>query len=768
MRINRKILEKPWTAAWVFNPDGPVCDFGVFHFRRKLHFERVPKSFVLHISADNRYRFFVNGQSVCRGPCRGDMNRWFFETVDIAHFLRVGDNILAAVVWNFGILRPLAQITSQTRFVVQGNSEKERAADTRSESGWKSFYSRAYLPYLAGGDTAHLAVGPGERIDGSLYPWGWEREGFDDSGWSGVRDALPRALPRAEHSWGSVSYLVPRPIPMMEEKPQFFKRVAKAEGVEVPDGFLSGKAELSIPDGSEISVILDQSVLTTAYPEIEVGGGKGSSIVLCYAESLRRAGDKGNRGEVEGKEISGLSDYFLPDGGENRIFGPLWWRTFRYVRMRIVTGAEPLRIKRFSSSYTVYPFKEKATFESDDPELKDIWNIGWRTARLCAHETYLDCPYYEQLQYVGDTRIQALISLYVSGDDRLMRKAIRQFGDSLLPDGLTISQYPSFYMQVIPPYSLLWINMLSDYRWFRDDPAFVREFLPATRRVLGWFEERLDARTGLLGPLVWWNFVDWSYDGGVPPGAKEGNSSVVSLQFIDSLLDASEMEKEAGNSYYAVRYKKLAEGIKKAVLKQCWDGRKRLLSDTPSGKHFSQHANVLAILNETLPRRRWKPVMKKVLEGRSLVRCTSYFQFYLHRAVKKAGMGDSYISLLDTWRKMLKMGLTTCSEKPEPSRSDCHAWSAHPNVNLLAIVCGISPARQGFRSVRIEPHLGPLERIEGSMPHPAGMIKVKIEKVSSGEISAEVTLPKGLDGIFVYGKKKYPLKSGKQVLEGIK
>jgi alpha-L-rhamnosidase len=769
MRISKEILEKPWTASWVFNPDGPLNDFGVFYFRKRLYLKKGAGSFIIHISADNRYHLFVNGESVCRGPCRGDANRWFFETVDIAKFLRTGDNILAVVVWNFGVLRPLAQITLQTCLIVQGNSKKERIVDTRSGNGWKSFYNRAYSPYLEGGDMSHLATGPGERIDGSLYPWGWEKKEFKDDIWSDVKNVFPRALPR-EIGGGTVPYLVPRPIPFMTEKQQFFKKIVKSEGLNIPSGFLSGRSGLSVPSNSSTSIILDQSFLTTAYPEITVSGGKGSSVTVCYAESLRKGQEKGNRNDVAGKTIKGFSDCFLPDGGENRVFNPLWWRTFRYVQMKIITSEQPLRIQKISSLFTCYPFEEKGSFESSNPELKRIWNVGWRTARLCAHETYLDCPYYEQLQYVGDTRIQALISLYVSGDDRLMRKAIQQFDDSRIPEGLTKSQYPSFYIQVIPPFSLIWINMLSDYFWFRDDPAFVRRFLSDVRLVLKWFEEHIDDKTGLLGPLPWWNFVDWSkeYKGGVPPGGEQGNSAVISMLFINSLIDAAEMEKSVGEYYYVKRYKELAAGIKRSVMKKCWDYKMGLLSDTPAKRQFSQHANVFGILTDTIPRKKQKVVMKKILGNHSLIQCTYYFQFYLHQAVKKVGLGDLYISLLEPWRKMLAMGLTTFAEKPEPTRSDCHAWSAHPNANLLAVVCGISPAEPGFRTVRIEPHLGPLDWAEGNMPHPLGTIKVKIKKTGQYKIDAEITLPKGLKGTFVYRNTSVALKPGRQTLKGIK
>jgi len=102
--------------------------------------------------------------------------------------------------------------------------------------------------------------------------------------------------------------------------------------------------------------------------------------------------------------------------------------------MTIETAAEPLTVHDFYGNFTGYPFKERGSFACDDARLADIWTVGWRTARLCAYETYFDCPYYEQMQYVGDTRIQGLVSLYVAGDDRLLRNAISLYDLSRIPE----------------------------------------------------------------------------------------------------------------------------------------------------------------------------------------------------------------------------------------------------------------------------------------------------------------------------------------------
>src|SRR5436305_9613862 len=92
-------------------------------------------------------------------------------------------------------------------------------------------------------------------------------------------------------------------------------------------------------------------------------------------------------------------------------------------------------------------------------------------------------------------------------------------------------------------------------------------------------------------------------------------------------------------------------------------------------------------------------------EVRTMTAATYYFRFYLARALEHAGMGDEYLRLLGPWREMVSLGLTTWAESPEPTRSDSHAWSAHPNYDLLTLVAGIHPKGPGFESVTMQPHV---------------------------------------------------------------
>jgi hypothetical protein len=773
-KINPSLLNNSWKAQWISHPTESLVDYGVFHFRKIFELKEQPKEFIINISADNRYRLFVNGKAVCFGPARADLEHWSYESIDIAPFLKVGKNLLAAEVWNFGDLKPWAQFSIKTAFIVQGNSPLEEIVNT--DSSWKVIKDQAYSPAPASSKETSgqfVVVGPCDRVDAALYPWGWETPGYDDHSWLTPR-TLDAAHPRGvgtDINWE----LTPRTIPLMEQIQQKFTTIRRTSGETVPEGFIEGKAVWTIPANKKITVLFDQANLTTGYPELIVSKGKGSTIRLTYSESLfDPEGAKGNRNEIEGKSILGYSDFFMPDGTAERLFRPLWFRTWRYLQMEIETGGDPLTINSFSSEFTAYPLKENAVFDSDQPDLKKIWNVGWRTARLCANETYFDCPYYEQLQYIGDTRIQSLISLYVSGDDRLVRNAITDFNESIFYEGLTRSRYPSANPQIIPPFSLYWVDMVNDYCTLRDDPEFIKSFLPGIESVLGWFTGRIDKETGLLGKVEYWNFVDWAVEwawnnergiGGVPAGGfKDGNSSILSMQFAYASQRAAELFRYYGQPEKAETYSELARQLRNAVYGKCWDESKGYLADTPSKKEFSMHAQIFAVLTNTIPEKDQKNFVQRFMNDKNLIQPTMYFRFYLTQALKKTGLADQYLETLGLWNEMLQKGLTTFAENPDPARSDCHAWSASPDYDFLATVAGIRPESPGFKTVEIEPALGKLTFIKGQMPHPAGIISFDLKRVGTQGISGAIILPEGLTGTFKWNGKSIALK-GKTNIE---
>ncbi len=768
-RCQQPSVPAQWHAEWIVTPDGPARDFDVAYFRKSLTLDSVPTQFAVDVSADTRFELHVNGQRVGAGPALADPHHWRYEVYDLAPYLHTGENTIAAIVWNYGARAAVAQMSARTAFLLSAEDRANSAIDTGASWQTSHDLGRGLGSLRALG---YYAAGPSEVMDGTKMHWGWD-EANPPGDWKPAMPLGHAALRGAQDSptpW----MLVKDELPPMQYTPESAGHIVRMTGME-QGAAQSLDSPLTIPAHADATILLDHSVLTTAFPSLALDGGAGATVTMTYAEALYDDhGQKGNRNEIAGRHIAGLRDVVFADG-HARTYRTLWWRTWRYLQVEVKTTDQPLTIQHLQGFYTAYPFKAVASFSSDDPELERIWQTGWRTAQLCAHETYMDTPYWEQLQYIGDTRIQALISYGVTGDDRLPREALEAFYDSRLPEGLTQSRYPSNLTQMIPPFSLMWVGMLRDYWYYRNDPVLVAQLLPGTRSVLDWFAQH-QRPDGLLGRIPWWPFVDWSppdYKSGVPPQDADGGSSALTLQYIEALHDAAAMEDALGEKFRADEYRDRASRAAKALMLLNWSPEAGLLADTPEKTHFSQQANSLAVWLDVIPKAQQQAVMEKVLgvdangaaqpSPTPMSPASYYFRFYVARAMVHAGLGNLYVQQLQPWRDMLAMGLSTWAETPEPTRSDSHAWSAHPTLDLIAIVAGIEPGSPDFATVAITPHLGPLHNVAAQMPTPHGIVETKYSK-QGNQWTAQITLPAGLSGTFIWHGKITPLHSGEQVL----
>jgi alpha-L-rhamnosidase len=763
-----------WTASWITHPTAPLREPLVLHFRRSVQLASKPGRYIVHVSADNRFILYVNGHRVGDGPARGDLSHWRYETFDLSEYLVQGSNFVTATVWNYGIYAPVAQITDRIAFLVQGDGPAE--AEISTPKDWMVEVEPGQRPVSrkAGGSDEYMANGPGEELDAAKYDWSWNDPNPTGGAWvaaaSPMRENIYPSAARAGLSGQQVDnywQLVPDELPHMEYTPTGTGKVVRSDE---PGATAFPSAPLAIAANQHVHILLDRKTLTTGYPQLTVSNGEGASIQLTYSEALYDdKHHKGDRDEVGTRQADGFQDAFVPDGKAHRTFEPLWWRTWRYLDLDIQTGASPLTLESLTANFTAYPFEERASFEArtgqtDDADLAKIWETSWRTARLDAHETYMDTPYWEQLQYVGDTRVQALISYTVAGDDRLARQALQAFDESRIPEGLTQSRYPTSQPQMIPPFSLLWVGMLHDYWMYRPDTAVVTTHLPGTRTVLDWFA-RYEQPDGLLRQLPWWSFIDWVVGGDLPNYDANGESCTTTLQYLGALGDAAEMEKALGDAERSAHYANRADHVRSGLREKCWDAKRGLMADNPGLKNFSQQTNVLAVLFDVIPKERQQAVLTKVIDIEpgthpdGMLSCSYYFRFYLARALNHAGMGDDYLASLKPWRELLPMHFSTWPEIPGDTRSDSHAWSAHPAYDLLTLVAGIEPSAPGFASVRVAPHLGQLTSVSATYPHPSGTIAVQLQQ-SGNAISGSVTLPESLSGTFVWRGQAQALHPG--------
>jgi alpha-L-rhamnosidase len=742
--------DQSWNASWIAAPNDPGTEYGVYYFRKNCNLDTKPASYIVHVSADNRYKLYVNGTLVSQGPARGDTYFWNYETVDLAPYLSAGKNIISALVWNEAQYRPEAQISVRTGFILQDNSLLLNTNNT-----WKCIRDAGHTPVPGW----FFAASKGEMVNMSQTVKGdWTAADYDDSKWPTAAKVMDAKLKGT--AWGIDWALVPSTLPQMEMTYQRIPALRSAIGITVPQTFPEKKTAVTIPANTTVALLLDQTFETNAYVTLNFSGGKDAGISLGYAEGLYIKDGKGNRNDITGKQFVGRIDSLIADGTRGQTFTTLNFRTYRYIRILVKTQNDPLVLDDIYGTFTGYPFKRTSAFNTDNNEIKQILDIGWRTARLNAWESYTDCPYYEQLQYIGDTRIQALISYYNTSDDRLARNALTQMDHSRLAEGITKSCYPTKGTQIISTFSLWYICMLHDYWMYRNDNDFIKNKLVGERAILDFFS-KYQQPDGSVKNTPYWAFVDWAGNLAGNVNGSDGCAAIYDLQLLWAYQWAAEMEAKIGLADYARIYNQKAAQLKATIQRKYWDPVKKLYADNKEKKGYSQHANSLAILTGLVSNADMPAVVNGLLNDKSLTQCTVYFKYYLNQALIKAGRGNDYMNWLDIWRENIAMGLTTWAEYSDinTSRSDCHAWGASPNIEFYRTVLGIDSDAPGFSKIKIEPHLGTLTNVDGEIPHPAGKVAVKYV-LDGGKWKINISLPLKTSGVFVWKAKTYPLKSG--------
>ncbi len=734
--------------CWWRNQAGGGLEVALF--RRTFELAAVPGSFRVAVTADARYVLWLNGVRVGRGPLKGTLENYQVETFDLAPLLRPGRNVLAAEVrWAGEELSASGEIHSPwPGWWVQGLDDDR--LDT--PGAWRVWADDSVQPNL---DDPFIAarqyLGPLDRVEPSRRPAGWFQPEFDDAIWQPAVAAGPATV---SEGWGlaPLRRLAPRELPALREDPaEAFAAIWHARRpATLPWALVS-------EEGGELW--LDAGAMTTSYPVIEFTGGTGRTVQLVYAEALghwretgaeRRWEKSGRRDDIARSTPHGYHDVLVLPGGRHA-FEPFHWRTFRYLKIVIAPGSEPVTVVAATHRFTTFPQDFRATFGCSQPGIGAFWDISLRTLRLCSHETYEDCPYFEQLNYVLDARLQALCSQYLANDTRLARRTLGMFRDSLGPDGLVAGRVPSRRRQVIPGFALHWVLMLHDHwEWCGGESAeFIRSCLGAVDAVLGHFRARLTP-AGFVGRVDDWAWVDLvrQWPQGVPPSVQAGTGSTYFTALFSLALEAAAaLHRGVGETADAGRWTALADRLRGAIRTTAWSEKAGLFLEGPGRPEDtpSQHTQALAILAGAADERQRQIVGERLVSDGSLLSVSLCHGFYLARALEVAGRYDRlFPDVLPPWTDMMADGLTTWLESAGPTRSDCHGWSAWPVHDFFAGVLGARPGAPGWTRIRLRPQFGVTDWARGEFHVPTGRIAITWRREATGRVKFEADTPVGV------------------------
>lgn len=698
------------------------------------------------------------------GPCKGDYEIWYYDTLELLPYLKAGKNVIAAEVLYypeeqgegcFSIFR-----TGHPGLFAKGRVEcREEGIDISADESWKVCADPEYSIVKESEIFAPLQILEERRQKPELLHW--NSPDYDDEKW---KQAVFDTTLHAESSPGALSERV---IPFLYRKDKAFID-ADVISPKIDKGdfkrFLEGDQQITISAGQKLIAELDAGEEETGYLHLLMAGGKGSSIHILTSEGYVQEGFQGDlkvpykkdRLDREQGHLDGFTDLYLPAGNGTterpEEYAPFWFRTFRFLRLEIETAETPLTLTSFYYTETGYPLEVKTQANADDPDFWKIWDISERSLRRCMHETYEDCPFYEQLQYAMDARTQILYTYAISGDDRLARKCMEDFRRSQRWDGLTNSSHPNYESNVIPGFSIYYIRMLHDHMMYFGDKELLRRHLPHIDRVLGFFDSHLtdqgyvDKVGGINGKDRFWSFIDWvpqwNRTSGSPPATLSGPITMESLLYLYGLQAAAEIASYLGFYDLSADYARRIESLQAAV-RTCMMGNRGMLADGPGIEEYSQHTQVFAVLTGIYDRETGRRILLETIEKKeSYPQCSVAMAFYLYRALEAAGLYEYTREYWGIWRRMLEKHSTTCIEDEVQERSDCHAWGALILYELPAVILGVRPGKPGFETVLVQPQPGYLKEASGTVNIPGGKVYVHWHKQENGELHLEYKIIK--------------------------
>ena len=441
---------------------------------------------------------------------------------------------------------------------------------------------------------------------------------------------------------------------------------------------------------------------------------------------------------------------YITKEGLNK-FVSLKRRSGRYIFIKIIGNKKSVKIKKFEIIESLYPSIVQGTFESSDYKINKLWQNSIRTLKLCVDDTFLDCPLYEQVFWVGDMRNEALFAYHTIGAKDVTARCLRISSQSLDLFPMISSQAPTSWKCIIPVWSFLWHIALWEYYWFWGDAKFLQSMWPHCLKNLHAAENYLNV-SGLFS-AGFWNFFDWA-DIDYSHETVLYNSMFM-VGAIDATLKCAEVLGVAEEQGWlnSLRLKLIN------AINRYWDKAEQrypdsIYNDGRVSKKFSYHNNFLAFLFEIVEKENLKTVVSDIENGSSIANVGSPFAImFLYEAMEKAGLlGDIIDSLYEKFVPMIDKGTTvwesfangTTGTNGFPTRSHCHAWSGVALYYLPRLILGIRQTQSGGNCFEISPYVHRFKWAKGDYLTAKGLLHVDWKIIGNNLLEINYQAPKGV------------------------
>jgi alpha-L-rhamnosidase len=765
------------------------------HFRREINLEDSFAAEPFFISADGRYKLYVNGELAGRGPARCHPQKQYVDRYDINPFLKEGRNIIAVLVHTYGKDMSWYEmpVGLQLAFFGCGSLFCQGSVETGGEkllldagADWRYRKSEAWIKDVPSGGTGYT-----EYYDFNESLHGWEFSDFDDAGWTSS-EVLYFPFPLGGSDIVPFPCLVERDIPFLEERlvfPDVLVRMAETK--EIPDKNASiqvrreeletltsclieengGTLEVLTSEGRAVVLLYDFGRIVSGRIDLEVVSPENAVIDIAYGERLTEQGSLFLPPDVPGISIAQVHRIRFKEGINH--FQQFEMAGFRYLKLTVRNCPDKLFLKYAGVMSCCYPSTQKGSFSCSDPILEKVWKAGDYTVRMCSLDSFMDCPTREQRQWIGDVFVESQVNLVTEKDTRLIRKYLRQVAETQKPDGMvmmaTTCDLNSAKAVFISDFAIQWILTAEKYLKFTGDLETIKSIFQSMVRLIKWFQFYIDENE-LLCNLPGWTFIDWSMELG-----RKGAVAVENAFWVGALNAVSDFAGQLGYTAVAEEYQTLSDSTKKAINETFWEEERGVyvdvFEDGHRGEVVSQHANAAVIYFNIAPEQRWAGIFNNILDedhvkltrawrwdkerpfnpSEDIIMTQPFFSIFLQGALANAKMINPLLKNIKTkWGPMVEQSQTLWeSWKLTEITSSCHGFSSSPTYFLSTLILGVTPLENGFKRFRVQIPECEIKWAKGAFPTPFGMILVEWERTDQ-KIITSVDVPEGMEGEIIF------------------
>jgi len=441
------------------------------------------------------------------------------------------------------------------------------------------------------------------------------------------------------------------------------------------------------------------------------GADEKQKISVYYGESEEEATDTDYSYITD--SVCGMTEYRLKQ------------RAFRYVY--VTPAVDDLLV---SADYEYLPMMQIGNFECNEPLFNRIHSVSAYTFHLNCREGFFDGIKRDRWVWSGDAYQSARINRYLFADKEIEQRTLI---------GLIGKEPIEQHINTIVDYSFLWILSLYEHYMTYADPVFLRRIYPMAVKLLEFCELRLNEDGFVEGFAEDWTFIDWSNT------EKVGAVAAEQMLLIKAYAAMAELSAVLGMDSGC--YAKKREALKSRVNEYYWSEEKGAYIDSyKSGNaNVTRHANIFAVMYDIASASQAESILNNVLKNDNVTKITTpYFEGYELDVLGKLGELSKVEEVIRSyWGGMIDLGAETIWEEYNPEqqgiehyemyggkyeKSLCHAWGAGPIYLFGRYYLGVYATSAGYETFHVEPCLGGLEKICGSVPINNGTVTVELSK----------------------------------------